>query len=198
MRKKTISPQAIIEATILLVAQDGLENITTRKVAKQTGIAEGSIFNYFPTKKNLLVSSLYHIDREIDVALKNVAFQGLSVLKNVKAMWYAYFNYFISHGDCAKYYRQFRNSSYFDIKVMEGQGKSFSFFADLVFKNVSLLGINPEIFWTYTIETTLSFAVRVVDGQLPGTLEDIDKYFDFIAYGMTGMFKKSSKDKLFF
>lgn len=85
MRKKTISPQAIIEATILLVAQNGLENVSTRKVAEQMGIAEGSIFNYFPTKRNLMVICLNYIDNEIDITLKSVSFQGLNIYEECKS-----------------------------------------------------------------------------------------------------------------
>ena len=59
MKKQTITPESIIEATILYVANNGLENVTTKKVALDMGISEGTIFNNFASKKALLEACLF-------------------------------------------------------------------------------------------------------------------------------------------
>lgn len=53
-------------------------------------------------------------------------------MKNVKALWYAYFEYFLSHGNYTKFYRQIRNSSFYNLEAKKEQGKSFPFFSNLV------------------------------------------------------------------
>jgi len=37
-----------------ILINDGYENLNMRKVAQNTGIATGTVYNYFPTKKDLL------------------------------------------------------------------------------------------------------------------------------------------------
>lgn len=38
--------------------QDGYEKTSTRKIAKEVGIAEGTVFNYFPSKEDLFIESI--------------------------------------------------------------------------------------------------------------------------------------------
>jgi AcrR family transcriptional regulator len=45
----------ILEAAQHLFAQQGFGNTPTSLIAKKAGIAEGTIFRYFPTKKDILV-----------------------------------------------------------------------------------------------------------------------------------------------
>lgn len=84
-------------------------------------------------------------------------------------MWFAYFYYFVEHWPYAKFYCQFRQSSYYDEEVMDGQGKSFSFFSKFLKQNAHRFGFCPDFYWVFIIETTLNFAVRVANGTLSGT-----------------------------
>ncbi len=184
-----------MEATISYVANYGLENVTTKKIATTIQISEGSIFNNFPNKKTLLVSCLYYIDSKIDEVLKVVPSHGLNIKKYATNMWYEYYGFLVSHRDYAKFYIQFRQSSYYNDETIAGQDQSFGFFASLIKKNIRRIGFNPDFFWTYIIESTLSFAVHVADGGLPGTPKDVDRMFNLIAYGVLGTIKKAPKDE---
>ena len=53
--------QRILAAALDLFAQQGFHRTSTRQVAQSAGVAEGSIFNHFPTKKNLLVAVMAQI-----------------------------------------------------------------------------------------------------------------------------------------
>lgn len=48
----------IVEAALNLFSRQGYNGTTTRQIAKQAGIAEGTLFRYFPNKKSLLQSIL--------------------------------------------------------------------------------------------------------------------------------------------
>lgn len=189
MRKKTITTAEIIEATIHLVAENGLENLSTRKVAARCGISDGCLFNYFENKNKLLTECLYHIDNEIDKELSSVSFSLLSVKKSVRKLWFAYFDFLLTHGDYAKFYRSFRHSSYYTYDVVKGQDKSFTFFVRLISKASEIINVNLDIFWVYIIETTLNFAIRAADKQLPYSERDKEKYFALLANGIGGVFR---------
>lgn len=192
MKLKNGASNQIIEATIHLVAQNGLENLSTRKVAAECGVSDGYLFNYFENKNDLLVKCLYYIDNEIDAELKKANINILYIKKSVRELWFAYFGFLISHGDYAKYYRQFRHSSYYNDEVIKGQDKSFAFFVKLISMFSSRFRVDQDIFWVYLIETTLNFAIRVVDGQLPGKAEDTEKYFSLLVNGISGIIKDTN------
>lgn len=51
----------ILEAAVDLFARQGFHRTSTRQIAQAAGVAEGTIFNYFPTKKALLVAAMTDI-----------------------------------------------------------------------------------------------------------------------------------------
>lgn len=50
----TEKKQAIVLATIELMSEKGYEGVATSEIAKRAGVAEGTIFRHFKTKKDLL------------------------------------------------------------------------------------------------------------------------------------------------
>lgn len=52
--------QKILEAAIQVFGEKGFSAATTSEIAKSAGIAEGTIFRYFKTKKDILHSILIH------------------------------------------------------------------------------------------------------------------------------------------
>ncbi len=48
--------QQIIDAAIKVFSKKGYNGTTTKEIAKEAGVAEGTIFRYFRTKKDLLLS----------------------------------------------------------------------------------------------------------------------------------------------
>lgn len=189
MRKKNITKQMIQEATINLVAENGLENFTTKKAASQIGISEGSIFNNYPNKTSLLVDCLYSIDSEIDEALKSVPFHLTSFTSYVHDLWYTYYHFLVKNGNKTKFYRQFRHSSYYTKEVIAGQDKSFHFFSDFLRNNESAFSIKSDIFWVFVIETTLNFAIRVVDHEIEENDKSTDAMYDLIIHGISGIYR---------
>lgn len=194
MKKQTITPNMIKEATITYVAEYGLENVTAKKVALSMNISEGTIFNNFINKKELLAECLYYIDAQIDQIFKNISFHGLNISKTIHELWCSYFNYLVAHGSYAKFYLQYRQSSYYTAEVVEGQNQSYSFFVSFIQKNAHRFGFNPDIYWTFIIETTLNFAVRVVDGQLPGDPGSIDHFYNLLSHGFIDNMKIGKKE----
>ena len=190
MKKGYITSQLILENTIDYVANYGLENVTTKKVANEMNISEGTILYHYKNKKTLLRECLYYVDNKIDKSLKKVPFFGFDFYKGVKEIWFNYFNYLVSHGNYTKFYCSFRQSSYYDEETMKGQNKSFNFFTTLLSKVLKYTGIKDEIIWIYIIETTLNFAIRVADDKIENNEENAEKIFSMIFYGISGIIKK--------
>lgn len=54
--------RAILRAALELFARKGFFHTTTKAIARKAGIAEGTLFNYFPTKEDL---ALYFFEQEL-------------------------------------------------------------------------------------------------------------------------------------
>lgn len=63
-RQKAKRKQRILEAAMELFCQQGFHRTSTQQIARAAGVAEGTIFNHFPTKKDLLVAALAQIVEE--------------------------------------------------------------------------------------------------------------------------------------
>jgi AcrR family transcriptional regulator len=46
----------ILQAALKVFSKKGFNTATTREIAQEAGVAEGTIFRYFPTKKDILLS----------------------------------------------------------------------------------------------------------------------------------------------
>lgn len=53
--------EEILEAARAVFSEKGYQRATTKAIAKRAGVAEGTIFIYFSTKRDLLVSCIQHI-----------------------------------------------------------------------------------------------------------------------------------------
>jgi AcrR family transcriptional regulator len=52
--------EAIIQAAIRLFSEHGFERTTTKMIAGEANVAEGTIYTYFPSKKHILFAFLEH------------------------------------------------------------------------------------------------------------------------------------------
>ncbi|HTA30313.1 MAG TPA: TetR/AcrR family transcriptional regulator [Candidatus Cybelea sp.] len=62
-KNKEATKQRILKAALELFKERGLERTTTREISKRSGIAEGTLFNYFKTKEDL---ALYFFQKETE------------------------------------------------------------------------------------------------------------------------------------
>jgi AcrR family transcriptional regulator len=63
-KKQTDKQQRVVETAIRLFAEKGYANTSTSEIAREAGVAEGTIFRHFSTKDNLLLSVLLPFIKE--------------------------------------------------------------------------------------------------------------------------------------
>jgi AcrR family transcriptional regulator len=62
-KNKEQTRERILRAALELFKEKGLEGATTKEISRRSGIAEGTLFNYFKTKEDL---ALYFFQKETD------------------------------------------------------------------------------------------------------------------------------------
>jgi AcrR family transcriptional regulator len=67
--KKAATRARIVAAALALFRTRGFEATTTKAIARKAGIAEGTVFNYFPTKEDIALS---FFAQEVEQAIASV------------------------------------------------------------------------------------------------------------------------------
>src|SRR5580692_12074517 len=99
MRPKNLEKEAAIRTTALrIIAQEGLENLTMQKLAKEAGISPRTIYIKYKDKDDLLIKLF--IDEVLGVyeqaVLENFS-ESMELEAGVKRVWLNAFHYFIRH-----------------------------------------------------------------------------------------------------
>jgi AcrR family transcriptional regulator len=68
-RHKTATRARIVAAALQLFQTRGFEATTTKAIARKARVAEGTVFNYFPTKEDI---ALHFLEQEVDQAIATV------------------------------------------------------------------------------------------------------------------------------
>src|SRR3954454_324035 len=70
-RKKRQTRQRIAEAAVRLFADRGFDNVPVAEVARAADVSEATVFNYFPTKEDLVYSGLEAFEEELLSAVRD-------------------------------------------------------------------------------------------------------------------------------
>lgn len=65
MKTKSISKEAILSAGKEIVAQSGINALNIRNLAQRCSISVGSVYNYFPSKGDLIIATIESVWQEI-------------------------------------------------------------------------------------------------------------------------------------
>lgn len=88
MNKVVTSKEDILEVSKGMVAENGVQAINMRNVARQCGVAVGSVYNYFPSKNDLMIAVIDRIWREIIQGISDCSSSG-NFSENVEKLFYS-------------------------------------------------------------------------------------------------------------
>jgi AcrR family transcriptional regulator len=79
-RKKQQTRQAISDAAVGLFAERGFDAVTVAEIAATANVSEKTVFNYFPTKEDLVYSRQTEVEEQLITAVrKHGALKGMRI-----------------------------------------------------------------------------------------------------------------------
>src|SRR5438874_290677 len=69
-RKKQQTRQAIAETARRLFGERGFERVTVAEIARQADVSEQTVFNYFPTKEDLVYWRLGEFEEQLHAGIR--------------------------------------------------------------------------------------------------------------------------------
>jgi len=162
-RKKAATQERIVAAALTLFQMRGFEATTTKAIARRARIAEGTLFNYFPTKEDI---ALHFLEQEVDHAIAavrdNPRLRKAPLEEKLFALVHSQLEFLAPHQRFigAALIQALRPTSKlgpFSVKSQALQLRYLSFVQELLDESIrkheiSLTGWwTPQVFWIYYI-----------------------------------------------
>lgn len=87
MNKAVTSKEEILSVSKKIAADKGIQFLNMRNVAENCGVAVGSVYNYFPSKNDLMIATIEGIWKEIIQGISNCGVSS-GFLENVENLFY--------------------------------------------------------------------------------------------------------------
>ncbi len=97
-RKSTeIRQEEIKKALLQIVDNEGLHNLSTRKLAEKVGVTEGALFRHFKSKREMILSIVDGVEDVLMKSLQNVAMSDASSKDRLFKFLCVHVNYLIEN-----------------------------------------------------------------------------------------------------
>jgi AcrR family transcriptional regulator len=106
-----------MDATVQVVAREGLEKLTTRSIASECDLHDTYIYRYFLSKEDLLKRTFLREDKLLnDIILermKNTDLSEMHFREKLELIWFDTWKLFVENPDRCKFYVRYYYSLFF-------------------------------------------------------------------------------------
>ena len=183
--RRTELQTAFLESVVHVVSEQGLGRATTRAIAEHAGLNEAYIYRCFSNKEDMLRAAFHREDlRFVQLVLDQLPVMGcitLSIRVRCFQLWRKAWAFVLEKPeDCKFYLRYYFSQNY----LLHARTEHLQCFQPLLEAMAPLFlpGKNVSILLHQVFETMLSFAVKVMDGELPDDLTTAVTVFEQV-YG---------------
>ncbi|MBD3631304.1 TetR/AcrR family transcriptional regulator [Cyclobacterium sp.] len=176
--------KAIFESTINLITENGFHGTPMSMVAKNAGVAVGTIYHYFESK-NQLIGELhaYNRGRVVEI-IKETIGENISHKKTFQNIWTNLYQFYIENTNVLIFFEQFINSPYNINKFpTHFQGELFDFFKGGIGKG-EIKDVKPEILVVLTLGSITTSAKLHKFGSIPLNFTDQHNIIQILWDGM--------------
>lgn len=161
--------QAILDTTLRLVSERGFHDTPMSLIAKEAGVAAGTIYRYFENKDALINELFITLKKE----MLNVAYANIEPTDSPKTMfkklWRNYFEHCLENPEEMRFIEQFHNSP-FQTKEMAAtldklHEPTMSQFNEMIANGI-LRDMPYQFFEIFGYDLIISFAKRHLNGKL--------------------------------
>ena len=183
----------IMDATMRIVAEKGLESFAVLQAAKLAHVNEALVYRDFGTKENLLFECYNLVANEVaglyDDAPELVLADDEKMFEQFHEMWIDYFTFLIKNDYKTLYYQSYRDSEHIKTYVQkEAEGKTADFTG--LTRVVEPVIMSMHYIWTYLMDISAVFAKRIIRKELPDTKESYEFIWNLMASGLSAYIKK--------
>jgi len=121
----------ILQASLTLFTGRGFHNTPTSLIAREAGVATGTLFHHFKNKEELINSLYLEVKTKLVTALKDKFIAGESIEEKLKAAWINGVQWGIMHPKEFQFLMQFANSPFITHLTREQAMSQYEAISDL-------------------------------------------------------------------
>lgn len=111
--------QEILKAALRLFVESGFHGTPTSRIAKEAGVANGTLFHYYKTKDELIVALYSSIKGKLNERMHNGTQSELSFKENLKIIYANTLNWAAEHKEEFYFVQQFNTSPFLSLIAPE-------------------------------------------------------------------------------
>lgn len=153
--------EKILEAALEMFVNNGFESSPTSKIAKQAGVATGTLFHYFKTKDELINELYLEVKTGLISAMKQNLLEAKTIRKNLEYIWLNYISWSLQNSAASKFFAMFGTSSYISEATRKEGYRRFTFVLDILNQ-----GIEAEILKNISMELMTEVTFGLLSGSI--------------------------------
>ena len=183
----------LIDGTIHVIAQEGLERVTTKEIGKVTAINEAYIYRFFEDKEDLITKAFESLDEElVSKAMLYVSVMYMQELEYEMRCWIFFtsvWEFLLGNREkCLAFIRYYYSPSFAKYSAASHKKR----YMPLVekFQDAFRDEANVWMILNHILNTMLDFAVKVFDGAVPNDNDTAEHVFRLIYVSVQQYFRK--------
>jgi AcrR family transcriptional regulator len=159
----------ILAAALRLVSQHGFHGTSMSMLAAEADCGQGTIYNYFSGKEELLEALFRQLKSEFVAAILDGDTNADALEVRFKRMWKNIILYFIGFPDRAAYFQQYHSSPYYSVEtdgfIMEVLQPLLMVYTDAMQRG-EIRNLPQPVLESLTIDLAISLARRHGNGEI--------------------------------
>jgi AcrR family transcriptional regulator len=123
---------AILEAALKLFTERGFHGTSTAQISKEAGVATGTLFNYFPTKEDLINNLYFEVKGDLSRSMGKGIETESTFQDKLKKLWSNLINWGVNNQEDFLFVGQFCSSPYITKFTRDEVMKEYVFLHNLV------------------------------------------------------------------
>lgn len=125
---------ALLDAGLKLFVENGFYATPTAQIAREAGLATGSLFHYFSTKEEL-INTIYLENKDLLIeALKKGLDEQMTVKSKLRKLFFNFIFWALDYSRELQFFNQFSNSPFIDQMTKEQGLERFVFVFEIIEK----------------------------------------------------------------
>jgi len=129
---------AIMDAALKLFTERGFHGTSTAEISKEAGVATGTLFNYFPTKEDLINSLYFEVKGQLSQSMGKEIEVPSTFQDKLRKMWSNLIKWGLDNQEEFLFVGQFCSSPYITKFTREEVMKEYVFLHDLVNEGIKV------------------------------------------------------------
>lgn len=178
---------ALLQAALKLFTERGFHGTSTAQISKEAGVATGTLFNYFPTKEDLINALYFDVKGKLSRSMGKDLETQSTFHDKLKKIWYNMTEWGINNPEDFLFVGQFCSSPYITSYTREIVSKEYVFLFDLVKEGISdgdIRDYSVELVASMFYQSSRTVVNLILESKPPNKDEVIEDGFQVIWEGL--------------